>query len=390
MRLTRAGVATAIAVPALGVLAWLFGQPELAIVATALCAGLVAAGVSVRRHRPVLELRRHIRPARVAVEDPCQVVLSVRNTGRTRTSVLSLTDDVGRFGAASLHLAPLPRGATREATYSFPTHRRGLHPVGPLTVETTDAFGLLRSRQTLSDTRTLIVVPRTVPLAELPPAPGDEPEHGARVLSSAATVDESFASMRPYTVGDDIRRIHWRTTARVGELVVRQHDQPWQRRTTVLLDVRRSGADDADAAFERAVSAAASVIRSAAARHELVRLLSTDGDDSGFVALDDRADALMDRLAAVTPAPTSSLTATVSQLDRRSTGRLVTCAMRLEQGEVDGWERGTTGFGVRVLVTTAGPAPTSQRGVATVHWDGRRNLPEIWDPTVRSMGRVVR
>lgn len=387
MRLTRAGAAAAVAVPALCALAWLFGQPELAIAATALATGLLAAALSVLRTRPALELQRQIRPPRVTVEDPCQVRLVVRNAGSHRTSVLSLTDDVGRFGAATLHLAPLPRAATRDATYTFPTHRRGLHPVGPVTVETQDAFGLVRSRLTIADVRTLIVLPRTVSLSELPTAPGDEPEHGARVLSSAATVEESFASMRPYAVGDDIRRIHWRTTARTGDLVVRQHDQPWQRRTTVLLDIRRTSPEstEADAAFERTVVAAASVIRSAAERHELLRLITTDGEDSGFVALDDRMDALMDRLAAVAPTSKSSLTATLSQLGSRATGRLVTCAVHLEGGEIDGWVRGTAGFGVRVLVTTAGQVPTPHRGVAVVHWDGRQALGDVWAPAMRSI-----
>jgi uncharacterized protein (DUF58 family) len=341
----------------------------------------------------VLDLRRTIRPSRVAVGEPCQVQLVVRNVGSARTSVLGLRDDVGRFGEASLHLAPLPKGASRDATYSFPTHRRGLHPVGPLTVEVEDAFGLVRASQRLPDTRTVIVLPRTWPLAPLPRAPGDEPEHGTRVLTSTSTVDEEFAAMRPYTVGDDIRRIHWRTTARVGEPVVRQYDQPWQRRTTVLLDVRRAGDDGA--AFERAVSVAASVVRTASERHEIVRLVSTDGVDSGFVAAEGRADELLDRLAAVQPGARSSLAASLGHLGTRPSGRLVTCVAHLERGELEGWSRGTRGFGLRVLVATADHGtPPLLPGATVVHWDGDRSLTDAWaaalgatDPTPRPRPR---
>ncbi|UDY35962.1 DUF58 domain-containing protein [Dermatobacter hominis] len=389
MRLTRAGLVALVAVPVLALLAWMFGQPELAVAAAAVLAGASGSALLVARSRPELDLRRTVRPSRVALGEPCQVQLAVRNVGRNRTAVLGLRDDVGRFGEASLHLAPLPRGASRDATYSFPTHRRGLHPVGPLTVEVEDPFGLVRSSQQLTDTRTVIVLPRTWPLAPLPRAAGDEPEHGTRVLTSTSTVDEEFAAMRPYTVGDDIRRIHWRTTARVGEPVVRQYDQPWQRRTTVLLDVRRgSGADGSDtgagtgAAFERAVSAAASVVRLATERHEIVRLVTTDGLDSGFVAAEGRGDELLDRLAAVQPSPRSSLAASLGHLGTRPSGRLVTCAGHLEHGELEGWSRGTRGFGLRVLVCTAAGGAPRLPGATVVAWDGDLPLTDVWAAAV--------
>ena len=396
MRLTRAGVVAMAAVPTLAVLAWAFGQPELAIAAAALVAALAVAALVVRRTRPELDLRREIRPSRVAVGEPCQVHLAVRNVGAVRSGVMGLRDDVGRFGVATLHLAPLPVGATRDAAYTFPTHRRGLHTVGPLTIEVEDPFGLLRSRRTLDDTRRVIVLPRTWPLAPLPPAPGDEPEHGTRVLTSTSTVDEEFATMRPYTVGDDIRRIHWRTTARVGQPVVRQYDQPWQRRTTVLLDVRRPGhaspavdgaTDDPDGgAFERAVSVAASVLRHAAERHEIVRLVLTDGTDSGFVSADERVEELLDRLAAVGPDPDASLTAALAHLRTRPTGRLVTCVGHLEQGELDGWDRGARGFGLRVLVGTDARPTAPVPGAVNVHWDGSRPLTDAWVDSTRVAG----
>lgn len=402
MRLTRAGVVAAVAVPALAVLAWAFGQPELAIAAAGLAGALLVAALVVRRTRPELELRREIRPSRVAVGEPCQVHLTVRNVGAVRSGVMGLRDDVGRFGVASLHLAPLPAGATRDAAYSFPTHRRGLHAVGPLTIEVEDPFGFVRSRRILDDTQRVIVLPRTWSLAPLPPAAGDEPEHGTRVLTSTSTVDEEFATMRPYTVGDDIRRIHWRTTARVGQPVVRQYDQPWQRRTTVLLDVRRHGpassdaAGDSDstdapdgAAFERAVSVAASVLRHAAERHEIVRLVLTDGVDSGFVSADERVEELLDRLAAVTADPAASLTAALAHLRTRPTGRLVTCVGHLEQGELDGWDRTVRGFGLRVLVGTDARAMAPVPGAVNVHWDGSRRLTDAWVDSIGAGGSTA-
>ena len=387
MRPTRTGVVVAIVTPALAVLGWLFGQPELAVIAAAGGCVLGVAALAVRFAPLRLELRRSIRPSRLPVGEPCQIVLRVRNVASLRSPVLALRDDVGRFGEASLQLAPLPAGATRDATYSFPTHHRGLHPVGPLTVDVEDPFGLWRASHPQPGVQTVIVLPRTWKLSPLPPAPGDEPERGVRALASNSTVDEEFAALRPYAPGDDIRRIHWRTTARLGTPVVRQFDQPWQLRTTVLLDVRRGAHDDAS--FERAVSAAASVVVMAARRQELVRLVTTAGDDSGFVPAGDRVDQLMDRLAEVGVDSRGSLTGTVAHLARRPTGRLVTCVGNLEASEHGGLVDGSRRFGLHVLVVT-GRLVTSETviGPPVVLWDGTTDLATAWAGTVGAGGAV--
>lgn len=404
MRPTRAGVAAVLAVPVLAAVAWLFGQPELAIAAVAVAVCLLGAVASIVRGRSTLAVQRTLRPARVMVGEPCQVQLDVRNVGRRRTRVLGLRDDVGVFGEASLHLAPLRAGTGCTATYAFPTQRRGLHPIGPLCVDTEDPFGLLRTSKVIADVHTAIVVPQSWPLAPLPRAIGDEPEHGTRILTSTSTVDEEFASMRPYAVGDDIRRIHWRTTARTGELVVRQYDQPWQRRTTVLLDLRRnayttrpaqSGPQFDEGAFERAVSAAASLLRLSADRRELVRLILSDGTDSDFVAADEHHDDVLDRLAAVQPLPappgvSGTLAAALTQ-GARPTGRLVTVSGRLGRADLDGWARAARPFGLRVLINTDGdsarvhgtdaasvdPALVDAAAI-TLRWDGTRTLTDVW------------
>ncbi len=81
-------------------------------------------------------------------------------------------------------------------------------------------------------------------------------------------------------MGDDLRRVHWPSTARRDELTVRQDERHQQGRTTVLLDVRR--AVHTDVSFERAVSAAASLLVAATVRGDEVRLVATDGTDSGY------------------------------------------------------------------------------------------------------------
>lgn len=443
MRITRRGVLLLAAAPVLSLLAWLLGLPEAAILAMGAVIVVVAAYVWVLTHRPDLDVRRSARPARCTVGDACQIQLQTRNRATRRSPVVVLHDDVGRHGSAQLHLGPLDPGAGATATYSLPTERRGLHRVGPLTSTVTDPFGLARSTEVDLSRITVIVLPRTWPLTPLPAAPGDEPEQGVRALTSLSTVDEEFSTLRAYVPGDDIRRIHWPTTARTGTPVMREFELPWQHRTTIVLD-RRAGAHRGNS-FERAVSVAASLVELAAARGELVRLITTgsapsadarrqgpDDTTTGFVSAGDRLDPLMDRLAGVTtwepaplPAPlpgpaadgdrapsagATSLVERVRQLGPSATGRLVICT-----GDPDGAERleleqVSSRFGLRILVSTGaapmsapGDAPTPSRTAAPsftpasaatsrstatslvqIRWDGRAPLDQVWSETVRT------
>lgn len=383
MGITRAGGATLLAGVLLAVGGWLFGQPELSVLGAAAVLVVVGAVGYVRLMRLRLEVRRSVRPARVSVDEPCRIVLRVRNVGGTRSPVLRLRDEVAGHGPATLQVAPLPVGATRDAVYGFPTRRRGVHRIGPLTVEVQDPFGLARVEHHRRDVHAVIVLPHVYRLGPIPAAPGDEPEVGVRALVSNSTVDEEFAALRPYEPGDDIRRIHWRSTARSGHPVVRQFDQPWQHRTTVLLDLR-AGQHDPDS-FERAVSAAASVLMLGAARGELVRLVTTDGRDSGFVAAGERIDELLDQLAGVHPSGTGSLTGAAASLARTATGRLVVCVGSLDAVEHGGLVRATDRFGLSVLLVAGRLVPSTTGGPVVVTWDGSSDPAVAWERALSSL-----
>src|SRR5205823_12945703 len=80
---------------------------------------------------------------------------------------------------------------------------------------------------------------------------------GESMSRSVATAGEDDSATREYRLGDDLRRIHWRSTARRGELMVRREEQPWQSRAVVLLDSRESAhhGDGPLSSLEWAVSA---------------------------------------------------------------------------------------------------------------------------------------
>ena len=388
MALTRRGVVVVVTALAVAVLAWLFGLPETAVLSAAALVAVAVAAAFVALRPPGLDLRRRARPSRVRVGDGCVIHITVTNRGPRSSPVVTLADHVPGFGHARLSVAPIAPGKSSTARYSLPTSRRGVQRVGPLTVKAEDPFGLVVRRIDAGATAAVMVLPRTWPLAALAPTVGEEPEHGSRSLTSSNTVDEEFASLREYVSGDDIRRIHWPSTARLGTPVVRQFDVPWQRRTTVLVDLR-SGAHD-DESFERAVATAASVVELAASRDELVRLVTTSGADSGFVPAVAELDELMDRLAVVGTDHEAHrgdpLVATLDHLRRTQVGRLVVCT-----GDVDGaaarslseFRRDVAGV---VVVATApdrrvapgGRPSTAGSSLITVRFDGSRNLSEVW------------
>lgn len=381
MRLTRHGLGLLLAALGAVVIGWMLGLPELTALAAAGIVAVVLAVVWVQLRPPRLELRRDARPPRLSVGHHCEIRLSARNTGRRPSPVMTVVDQVGPGRTARLVLPPLHPGARCVSSYTLPTPRRGLHHVGPLTSSVEDPFGLARRAHVDPHVIGVMVLPHTVVLEGMPAAPGDEPEHGTHALTSASSVDEEFAALRDYVAGDDVRRIHWPSTARRGAPVVRQFDVPWQRRTTVLLDLR-AGPDEAS--FERAVSVAASVVELLARRDELVRVVTTAGSDSGFVPAAEHLDDLMDGLAVVAVDPPrrerpDPLVGTWSQLAGERTGRLVTATAGLTDTDVAALGQRTRGVGLHVLCSTAGRAPSVHApATLAVHHDGHRPLDRCW------------
>lgn len=372
MRPTRSGLLTAATTAALIGIAWLLGLPEVAIVAVGAGAVIALAALIVGMHRASLGVRRVVTPARITDGERGEVHLRITNTARLTSPVVSVSDDAGEHGTARLLLAPIPAGSTVTGRYSMPTARRGLHTVGPMRVTREDVFGLVRRDHVVDEITTFIVWPRIHPLVSLPPAPGDEPEHSTRSPLAAAAMDEEFASLRDYVAGDDIRRIHWAATARRGTPVVRHFEQPWLRRVTVLVDQR---ATDDDAAFERVVSATASILQLAARSGVLFRLVTSDGGDTGFIAAEDSAETLTDELAVLQPvAATAAATAGAASLAESLSGEA-------------GWLLGLTAGAATNALSAVARSP-SGRILCTAHrvdadpsvgaWDGSRPLDEVW------------
>jgi uncharacterized protein (DUF58 family) len=317
--LTRRGLSVLILAVAMVLAGRLLGIPELyaiAVVAVTLVGGAV---VFVRGHPCRLDARRELRPPQVHAGGNSRVELSVRNIDGRRSPVLSARDpfDSGRRWAR-FFIAPLLPGETVRAAYRLPTSERGIFPLGPLQIGLTDPFGLAQRTTEAAPVATLTVYPRVDEVRPLPQSQGAEPS-AARGRPSLTAGGEDFYALRPYQTGDDLRRVHWPATARIDELMIRQDEVPWQGRVTVLADLR--AAAHTPESLELALSAAASVIHAGWRDHRQVRLVATDGTDTGFGSGHNHLGAILETLAgAELHGSTTHFPAILASLDRHGAG----------------------------------------------------------------------
>jgi uncharacterized protein (DUF58 family) len=316
--LTVQGWIVALVAVALVAAGRLFGIVELYLLGAG-AAGLVIGGaVTVWRTRLRLDIERSLHPPRVHAGSPSRVQLTITNRGKRRSPLLTLLDPVGDGRSASVVVAPLRPGESVHASYRLPTEQRGIVPVGPLAVRVTDPFGLAALASPAAPLVELTIWPAIDEVAPLPHTTGDDPHGGSDHPNALASAGDDFFALRPYVVGDDLRHVHWKSTARRDELIVRDDEMPWQGRATIVLDTR-SAAHSARS-FERAVSAAASLVVASSRRRFLVRLLTTSGRDSGLGAGQAHLDLLLELLATVQLEQHGSLDAAARALRRTPSG----------------------------------------------------------------------
>jgi len=231
---------------------WL-GWLEFGVVAATGACLLAAALVLVLLPQPA-HGRLRVEPNRVTAGEPAAAEVSVR------ARWLPLVTPTVRLEVAgetrSLRLPLVPPGRERAEMIEVPPLPRGVHTVGPLIHVRTDPLGLLRRRPRWAGMEELLVRPRLAVLRALDPGlisdldgvPSDHP----------AASDLAFHALREYVRGDDLRHVHWRSSAKADTLLVRQYVETRRSEAVVVLDDDVAAYADG-AEFEVAVSAAASM-----------------------------------------------------------------------------------------------------------------------------------
>ncbi|MEU5879111.1 DUF58 domain-containing protein [Spirillospora sp. NPDC047279] len=295
--LTPLGWGTAAAGVALYGTGWWLGYPEPAMLALA---GLLAVAGAVvwTLPRPKLEIRREISPLKVERGEPAAGVLHVTNRGRGIRGGLTGLDTAGST-PVSVDIPRLRAKGTRTVTYRLPTGRRGEIPVGPLRLVRADPLNLARRVREFGRPETLLVRPKTVQLGLLPSGRAYHLEGPTSDKSPAGTT--TFHALREYVIGDEMRHIHWKSSARTGTLMVRQLVDASLPTTTLVIEAQPEAWADQDD-FELAVDAAASVAVGACQANFPVRILAGGGPVADTRGGPDDAEAVLDHLTRVMPA----------------------------------------------------------------------------------------
>ncbi|HTW20725.1 MAG TPA: DUF58 domain-containing protein [Mycobacteriales bacterium] len=324
-------------------------ERDLLRVAILLVAAPVVAVAMAARTRFRLTCSRRLDPARVPIGDRARVVLRIENISRLPTGLLLIEDTIPYLlgGRPRVVLDRLAPRRPIDVGYHVSGELRGRYRVGPLTVRLMDPFGLCELPRAFATTDTLVVTPHVVTLPTVALS-GEWGGAGHSTARSVATYGDDDVATREYRHGDDLRRIHWRTTARRGELTVRREEQPWQSRGAVLLDTRAAAhrGDGPASSLEWAVSAAASISLHLARTGFEVRLITDTGEEVSSAGLSGASfdGTVLDALAVVGSSAGRGLHTGMATVRRQGTeGLLVAVVGTLSAEDADNLARMRSG-----------------------------------------------
>jgi uncharacterized protein (DUF58 family) len=325
----------------------LLGERSLVQVGLFVLALPLLSALTVARERFRLSSRRTVTPTRVPRGERAEVLLQVSNADKHAGGLWLLSEQLpSELGRSPQFVVERLAGkATAALHYEVAGNRRGRHTLGPLRLRLVDPFGLVERTVSGVDTAPLVVVPRVRPLGRGGPS-GGHGGGGEGSRRSLAVHGEDDVSARQYRHGDDLRKVHWRATARTGELMVRLEERPWRSQATVLLDARARGhlvvrrepgarwpgppgdpCPPTDS-LEWMVEAAASIGTLLSGRGAVLRTLTDSGElrpSAGRGGL--TPDELLERLALVRPSRVTGLGPAIEQLSRAAGEGPVVCLL---------------------------------------------------------------
>src|SRR5690554_2236944 len=231
-----------------------YGWQEFTYLGTLTLAALVASCAFLfgrASYGVVVELN----PRRVVVGDRAMGRMLVTNTGTRGLPPTRMELPVGK-GMAEFQLPAMKPKDEHEELFAVPTNRRAVIVAGPAESVRGDELGLLRRALKWADAVDLFVHPKTVRL--VPSAAGLVRDLEGQVSKTITNNDIAFHALRPYVPGDDRRYVHWRTSARIGQLMVRQF-QETRRSQLTMIHASRGDLYASEDEFELAMSVTASI-----------------------------------------------------------------------------------------------------------------------------------
>lgn len=356
------------------VLAWVTGRilgvSEFSVVALTAVALVAIGAVVTLLSGSTVAVRRRVSAPRIRAGGTSQVRIELRNEGRLPVPLLLVRDqsDPGLHDedeTPRFVIPGLPRGAAARVGWTVRGNVRGRYVVGPVHIALRDPFGTTQRVRRYRTTDEVVVYPRVDPL---PPGVGWGTQRGSGTSDTRRLFNagDEFYMMREYVLGDDLRHVHWPSTAHRQKLMVRQHELPWHAQAVVFCDTRAEMHDGTGptASVERALSAAASVVWHLEEHRYQVRFVTET--DVRIPAPASR-DALMDRLAVLRPSRRQVLPPVLRALRDVGGDGLLVAVLTPPEGEL-----GTGDRDIRALLQ-AGQGFSGR--IALVIEPGRRGQP---------------
>lgn len=267
-------------------LGWQLGWREAMLLAAA-CLVLIVISLAFLIGRATLSVNLVLQPRRVSVGNPAAGQVAVTNVSPRRMWPIRLELRVGA-AVARFNLPSLASGRQHDELFVIPTTRRAVVPVGPARTVRGDPLGLMRREVAWTGVTELFVHPRIVGLDPL--SSGLLRDLEGQSSNATSMSDLAFHALRAYAAGDDRRYIHWRSSARTGQLMVRQFVDTRRIHATLVVDGDPASYATEDE-FELALSAAGSIAVRAVADEQQASVVAS-GEAVGDGSMQQILDAL--------------------------------------------------------------------------------------------------
>lgn len=380
-----------VAVLGAGLAMWLsariVGSAGLEVIAIGLMALPFASALYLRWGRTRITIRRRLTDARVQPGTRVSVELDVENHAPVPSTFLLIQDTLppGLGRPARLVVSGVPPRSVQRVSYTLLPQTRGRYRLGPLVADVSDPFALTRQGLEFDERDELLVTPEIEDLFGGADS-ANGPSFGASRARQLFRTGEEYYTMRGYQEGDDLRRIHWPSVARTGDLMIRQDESSRRANGLVFVDTRAQALGQSnDLAFERAVSAGATLGVALARQGFSLRLATAESPPANV-----SEDSFLDALAGVTHVQSRSIGRALTHLRSGASAdtSLVFISSPPAPGELTSLIRSGAGFGPKLAILIYPRDPQTLSPDARQQWEGRATQAVLmltragWDPIV--------
>jgi uncharacterized protein (DUF58 family) len=369
------------------VVARIVGSPGLEVIGFGLASLPFLAALYVRWGRTRIAVRRRLTEVRVQPGTRVSVHLEVENRSPVPSTFLLVEDKLpptlGR--PARLVVSGVPPYGHQRVSYTVLPQTRGRYRLGPLSVDVTDPFALTRQRLEFDEREELLVTPEIEDLFGATES-AHGPSFGASRARQLFRTGEEYYTMRSYQEGDDLRRIHWPSVARTGELMIRQDESSKRASGLVFVDTRAQALGQAHGqAFERAVSVGATLGVMLARRGFSLRLATAETPPAVVTE-----DLFLDALAGLTHGQARSIGPALGHLRSGASAEtsLIFVSAPPAPSELTSLIRSGAGFGPKMAILIYPVDPASLPPERRSQLEGRATQAVMaltragWDPIV--------